>query len=903
MRLRSAAVAALTLVACAVPVHTGTAHALADPAQQAITDPAQHVNPFVGTKPGGPDFGHGGGAGNTFPGAVAPFGMLQWSPDTVTHQHGGYHYDDNRIRGFSLTHLSGPGCSDFGTVPFMPSLGTTPAAYSTFAHADEQSSPGYYSVRFGNGIRTELTANQRSGVARFTYPAGQRASLTVDAARAFNAASGSITVGTDSLSGYTDSGGFCGTGNRYRLHFHVTFDQPFATTATIANGQVTPDGRVVEGSSTGSAPVSPKTAGTQHAPAPSATTQDVRPFAASAFVSFNATTVTARVGISFVSLDNAKANLSAETGTRSFDEVRTAARAAWNGWLGRIDVTGGTSTQLRTLYTSLYHSLLHPNVFSDVNGQYTGFDRVTHTTTRTQYANFSGWDVYRSQIALVALLGPAEAADIARSAVNQAAQGGYFDRWTVANGGTGVMNGDPMAIIVSTAHAFGGTDFDTADALRRMVAGVNDIRQRPGWLQLNDYGYVPTGLGDVWGSAATTLEYTSADFAISQFAARLNDTGTAETFLRRAQNWRSLFNSGSKYLQPRNTDLTWPGFSPTQENEYVEGNAAQYTWMVPYNHRGLFDAMGGNAAVTSRLDTFFTELNAGPKKPYAYLGNEPTLNTPWAYAYAGAPHKTQDVVRRALTSIFPPTPEGLVGNDDLGEMSSWAVWAALGLYPQAPGRAELVLASPQFPTTTVKRGNGATITITAPNASDSVKYVQSLRVNGAASTKPWLPASFVASGGTLDFGLGATASTWGSAPADAPPSFDVGPVPARSGAVVGLAGKCADGEPAGPTDGAPVRLWDCNSSAAQQWTLASDGTVRALGRCLDVSGSARVDGAKVQLWTCNGTAAQQWWPKGSTLVNSPSGKCLDVPNSTTANGTQLQIHGCNGTGAQQWRLP
>ncbi|GAB2978973.1 lectin [Saccharothrix stipae] len=895
MRLRSAAVAALTFVALAVPLQTGTAHA--------ITDPAQHVNPFVGTKPGGPDFGHGGGAGNTFPGAVAPFGMLQWSPDTVTHQHGGYHHDDNRIRGFSLTHLSGPGCSDFGTVPFMPSLGTTPASHSTFTHAAEQASPGYYSVRFDNGIRTELTANQRSGVARFTYPAGQRASLTVDAGRAFNAASGSITIGTDSLSGFTDSGGFCGTGNRYRLHFHVTFDQPFASTATIADGRVTPGGRAVEGSSRGGVAPAPKTAQTQQLPTPSATTEDVQPFAASAFVSFNATTVTARVGISFVSLDNARANLAAETGTRSFDEVRTAARAAWNGWLGRIDVTGGTATQLRTLYTALYHSLLHPNVFSDVNGQYAGFDRQTHTTTRTQYANFSGWDVYRSQIALIALLGPREAADIAQSAVNQAAQGGYFDRWTVANGGTGVMNGDPMAIIVATAHAFGGTDFDTADALRRMVSGVNDIRQRPGWLQYNDYGYVPTGLGDVWGSAATTLEYTSADFAISQFAARLDDAATAENFLRRAQNWRNLFHSGGKYLQPRNTNLTWPGFSPTQENEYVEGNAAQYTWMVPYNHRGLFDAMGGNTAVTARLDTFFTELNAGPKKPYAYLGNEPTLNTPWAYAYAGAPHKTQDVVRRALTSLFPPTPEGLVGNDDLGEMSSWAVWAALGLYPQAPGRAELVLASPQFPTTTVRRGNGATITITAPNASDTVKYVQSLRVNGATSGRPWLPASFTAQGGTLDFTLGATPSTWGTAAADAPPSFDVGPTPARTGPVGGLAGKCLDGDPGPNADGAVVRLWDCNGSAAQQWTVASDGTLRALGRCLDVNGSARVNGTKVQLWTCNGTGAQQWWPKGTTLVNPPSGKCLDVPNSTTANGVQLQVHDCNGTGAQVWRLP
>ncbi|WP_309117286.1 lectin [Saccharothrix sp.] len=921
MRLHSAAVAFLTLAALALPPTTATADPATArpsatatptpaatpggaPSPTAIADPAQHVNPFVGTKPGGPDFGHGGGAGNTFPGAVAPFGMLQWSPDTVTHQHGGYHYDDNRIRGFSLTHLSGPGCSDFGNVPFMPALGTTPASHSTFSHINEQAAPGYYAVTFDNGIRTELTADQRSGIARFTYPTGQRASLSVDAARAFNAASGSITVGTNTLSGYTDSGGFCGTRNRYRLHFHVTFDHPFSTTAVVQGDTVDPTRRTIEGTSRTTIPPAPKTPQSQHIPPSPPTTQDVQPFAAAAFVSFNATTVTARVGISFVSLDGAKANLAAETGTKSFDEVRTRSRAAWNGWLSRIDVTGGTTAQLGTLYTSLYHSLLHPNVFSDVDRRYTGFDGQVHTTATTQYANFSGWDVYRSQIALIALLAPREAADIAQSAVNQAAQGGYFDRWTVANGGTGVMNGDPMAVIVSTIHAFGGTSFDSAQALTRMVNGVNDIRQRPGWLQFNNYGYVPTGLPDVWGSAATTLEYTSADFAISQFAARLGDPATAENFLRRAQNWRNIFESGAKYLKPRNTDLSWPPFSPTQENEYVEGNAAQYTWMVPYNHRGLFDAMGGNANVVSRLDTFFTELNAGPKKPYAYLGNEPTLNTPWAYAYAGAPAKTQDVVRRALTSIFRPVPEGLVGNDDLGQMSSWAVWAALGMYPQTPGRAELVLASPQFPSARITRGNGPTITVTAPAASDSAKYVQSLRVNGVPSTKPWLPASLITDGGTVDFTLGTTPTSWGSAPADAPPSHDVGPYPPRSGAITGLASKCADADPSIAGNGAPVRLWDCNGTPAQQWTLASDGTVRALGRCLDVSGSGRSNGTKVQLWECNATGAQQWWPRpGGALVNPPSGKCLDVPNSNTANGVQLQIYDCNGTGAQQWRLP
>jgi predicted alpha-1,2-mannosidase len=903
----------IAAVATTLALATAPASGAPPTTRVVIDDPAQYVNPFTGTQPGGPDFGHGGGAGNTFPGADAPFGMLQWSPDTVTHQHGGYHYDDNRIYGFSLTHLSGPGCSDFGNVPFMPTVGASPVSYSTFSHGGESASPGYYSVAFGNGVRTELTATQRAGVARFTYPAGQRASLSVDAAKAFNAASGSITVGTNTLSGYTDGGGFCGAGNRYRLYFHVAFDRSFSSAGVVAkDGTVDTSRRTISGSSAGRVPASPKTAAQQSGvDTRKAGDQGggVSAAAAAAFVSFDtsaSTTVTARVGISFVSLDGALANRDAEVGTRTFDQVRTGTRTSWNDMLSRIAVSGGTDNARRVLYTNLYHSLLHPNVFSDVDGRYTGFDRQVHTAVsgHGQYANFSGWDVYRSQMQLVALLAPAQAADIAQSAVNQAAQGGYFDRWTVANGGTGVMNGDPLPIIVSGMYAFGATGFDAAGALTRMVAGSKDGRERPGYAQYDAYGYVPVGTGGVWGSASTTLEYASADFAVSALAGRLGDTATQETFLRRSQNWRNLFESGSRYLQPRNTDATFPAFSPTQENEYVEGNAAHYTWLVPQNHRGLFDAMGGNTAVRSRLDTFFTELNAGPTKPYAYLGNEPTLNTPWAYAYAGAPYKTQDVVRRALTSVFNAGPNGYVGNDDLGQMSSWAVWAAIGLYPQVPGRAELVLASPQFPAITITRGTGAKIEITAPGASDSVKYVQSLSVNGAVSNRPWVPESFTRGGGTLAFTLGsAPNTTWGSAAADAPPSFDVGPNPARTGRLSGLAGKCADVDAAGTVNGTKIQLWDCNGSTAQQWTLASDGSVRALGKCMDVAGSGRANGTKIQLWDCNGTGAQQWWPRpNGSLVNPPSGRCLDVPNSTTTNGTQLQIWDCNGTGAQNWQV-
>ncbi|NUQ98571.1 MAG: glycoside hydrolase family 92 protein, partial [Streptomyces sp.] len=677
MRLHPVAAALTSAVLLASPLPAASAApATAEPAR-ATDDPAGYVNPFVGTAPGGTDFGHGGGAGNTFPGATAALGGIQWSPDTVTRQHGGYAYKDNRIRGFSLTHISGAGCSDYGNVPFMPLSGRPdpdPAArHATFSHTNEEASPGSYGVRFDNGIRTQISVTQRSGIARFTYPAGDArpAGLTVDAGRAFNKATGKISIGSRTLSGYTDSGGFCHSSNRYRLYFHVVFDRPFAHTE----------------------PLDGKTSG--------------------AYVSFAPGTrsVTARVGVSFVDAAAARRNVTVEQGKRSYDQLHRAARDRWNEWLGRIAVRGGTETQRRVFYTALYHALLHPSAFSDTDGRYRGMDGRVHRTRpgHVQYADFSGWDVYRSQGQLLALIAPHEASDIAQSILEQGRQAGYFDRWTVANGGTRVMVGDPLPAMAASIHAFGGTDFDARGLLRAAVAGRQDDRQRPGHQQYDTLGYIPAGTKGVWGSAATTLEYAIADAALAHLAGRLGDTKTQALLTRAAGNWRNLFNPVSGYIQPRNADGSWPSFSPTQHGEYVEGNAAQYTWLVPHDLPGLFTAMGGTAAATARLDTFFTQLNAGADKPYAYLGNEPSFNIPWAYDYAGRPDRTEDIVRRALTTLFTDRPDGLVGNDDLGEMSSWAVWACLGMYPQVPGRAQLALAGPLFPAATVHRGNGVTL--------------------------------------------------------------------------------------------------------------------------------------------------------------------------------------------------
>lgn len=646
-------------------------------------DLAQYVNPFVGTAAGGPDFGHGGGAGNTFPGASAPLGGVQWSPDTVTYQHGGYAYGDDRIRGFSLAHISGAGCAAYGNVPFMPTQDAEPPAYATFSHANEQAAPGSYHVTFDNGISTELTATQRSGIARFTYPAtdDRPAALSIDAGRAFNAATGEVDIGTRTLSGYSDSGRFCKAANRYRLHFHATFDQPFAHAAH-------PDGR------------------------PGA-----------ALVSFapGVRTVTVRVGVSFVDVEGARRNVLTEQEARPYDTVRQAVRDDWNRWLSRIEVVGGTDTRRRVFYTALYHALLHPSVFSDTDGRYTGMDGLVHRTRpgHVQYADFSGWDVYRCQVQLLALLAPREASDIAQSVLNQGLQAGYFDRWTLANGGSGVMVGDPLPAIASTVYAFGATDFDARALLTAALAGRQDDRQRPGHQQYDTLGYVPAGTQGVWGSVSTTLEYAVADYALAQLAHRLGDRDAYDTLLRASGNWRNLFNPDTGYLQPRAADGTWPPFSPAQTKEYVEGNAAQYTWLVPQDLPGLFAAMGGNAAATARLDTFFTHLNAGAGQPYAYLGNEPSFGTPWAYAYAGHPDRAGDTVRSALSTLFSDRPDGLVGNDDLGAMSSWAVWASLGLYPEVPGTARLVRTGPVFPAATVRRADGTSLTVTAAGPSAS----------------------------------------------------------------------------------------------------------------------------------------------------------------------------------------
>jgi predicted alpha-1,2-mannosidase len=767
---------------------------------QERSSPTDAVDPLIGSANGG----------NTFPGPMLPFGMLQWSPETTAGKHnrtaapGGYAYDHPRVRGFSLTHLSGTGCAGAsGDIPLMPvtvPIDLSPAAdaddhryASDFRHADETAQAGFYRVKLANGATVALSAGSRSGLGHFDFPAGKPANLlirTSDSEVGSSAAQVVVDPATRTVSGSVTSGNFCGYLARadqrsyYTLYFVAHFDQPFRAGGSWQDARVQ--------------------AGATHASG--GTGYGAKGFFAigkgsGAWLDFGraGAQVGVRVGISYVSLANARANLEAEipAGT-TLAQVHQRAHAAWDKELGRITIDGGTPAQRTVFYSALYHVLMHPNLYSDSNGEYRGFDQKTHRLEHgqaAQYANFSGWDIYRSHLQLVTWLDARRGSDIAQSLYNQASQnGGEWDRWTHNSGGTHVMSGDPAVPAVADIVAFGGHDFDLRGAYASLAraattvsahdlsddgCNVECVGERPSldqWLKLH---YIAS-TSHAWGGAGETLEDATADFALAELAGRVGDKPGRARWLTRAGYWRNLFNphatAHAGYIQNRNADGSWPAFTPATDEGFVEGSAAVYLWMVPFDVRGLFDTLGGTDAAAARLDAFFHDAHgqwaltrAGPL--HAELDNEPSIATPWLYDYAGQPWKTQAAVRHVVDTIWNTTPAGIPGNDDLGEMSSWYVWAALGLYPEIPGRAELLLGSPVFPRAVV-HGNGGDLVVEAPGASASVPFVQALTLDGQPLNRPWLAPALVEHGGQLHFTLGANPNTrWGVAPAAEPPSF------------------------------------------------------------------------------------------------------------------------------------
>ncbi|HET8564869.1 MAG TPA: GH92 family glycosyl hydrolase [Solirubrobacterales bacterium] len=755
---------------------------------------AGRVDVFAGTRPGPGTFG----GGHNFPGASLPFGMVQWSPDTTpaAPHSGGYDYRDSHVSGFSLTHLSGAGCALYGDFPFLPTtepLTGSPAAPGGgldgqfepgFSHAHESGRPGSYSVELnpvhGGAIGVSLTATTRTGMARFTFPRNPHASVLIDAggsAQPDDLAAVSVDAGRREISGTASSGLFCGQRPRYRVYFAAVFSRPFAAYGTWKEGGLEAGGTTAEDAS--NPPIDPQ-----------------RTAQAGAYATFDTQhnrVVAVRVGVSFVSVEGARANLVAESGDASFGAVAARASRRWNQALGRVRVSGGSRRHLDTFYTALYHALLAPRTFNDADGAYPGMDGAVHRVHgRTQYADLSGWDVYRTEIPLLALLVPKRAGDVARSLLADAAQSGCLPRWPYANGQSMTMVGDSADPMLAAAAAFGAR-FDRHAAMAAMVRGATETCRSPNgeyverqglpeYLQL---GYVPFDsdtnrrnanslFGDpdaVWGSAATTLEYAVDDYAIARLAVRAGEHATAGAFFARSRAWRRLFDPASGMIEPRYAAGGFPQpYDNLQGGGFVEGDSAQYTWMVPQDPRGLAAAMGGRGRAAQRLERFLRALNAGPggtHTDHALLGNEPTLHTPWLFDWLGQPYRTQKAVRRGL-SLYRPAPDGYPGNDDLGTLSAWYVFGALGLYPEVPGSDVLALASPLFRRAEVRLPHRRRAVI---SASGRGIYVQSLQRDGRPYARPWTTYRTLAKGADLSFELGRRPDRrWGAKVGQAPPA-------------------------------------------------------------------------------------------------------------------------------------
>jgi predicted alpha-1,2-mannosidase len=812
--IRSAGIAiaaALVSAALAAPVAHGAG--LAD-----------HVHLFAGTRPGPDTFG----GGHNFPGATVPFGMVQWSPDTTpadTNGRGSYDYRDSHIKGFSLTHLAGAGCSLYGDFPFLPTtepLSSSPAARGSsldgefqpgFSHANESARPGYYSVKLnpvdGAAIGTELTATTRTGMARFTFPRNSHSSVLINAggsAQPDDFAAVQVEPAHNEIDGTASSGLFCGQRPRYRVYIAAVFNRPFQAFGTWEGNKAS------TGSSAASASQAPA--------ANPATTAD-----AGAFATFDTSrnpVVVARVGLSFVSVEDARANLAAEDPGLGFGAVAKRAEGDWNKSLGRIQVSGGPQRLLDTFYTALYHVFLAPRTFSDVGGAYAGMDGLVHRARgRVQYADFSGWDTYRTQIQLLSLLAPRRASEMIRSLLADAAQSGCLPRWPYANGQSMTMVGDSADPLIASAAAFGATEFGRREALVAMLKGADEpcrsangeYLERQGLAGYLKLGFVPYDLDtnvrnansiygspdDVWGSAATSLEYGVDDFAIAQFAARaLHDRATYGRFMQRSGNWRKLFDPAGGMIEPRYENGAFPAnYDNLNGGGFVEGDSAQYTWMVPQDPSGLFRQMGGTVKASERLGLFLRRLNGGngaTHTEHALLGDEPTLHAPWLGDWTRHPYLTQSAVRRGLR-LYDTAPDGYPGNDDLGTLSSWYVFAALGLYPEVPGVGLLAVGSPLFGRASIAlpHHRRATVSTSAyafrrprhkgkhgkpPKARrvalspSAAPYIRSLRLNGRAYGKPWTTYCALARGADLSFQLGPHPNRgWGASTRALPPSF------------------------------------------------------------------------------------------------------------------------------------
>jgi predicted alpha-1,2-mannosidase len=745
--------------------------------------PADYVNPFIGTD----DMGH------TFPGATAPFGLVQLSPETDTIQYSydgaynpavyrycaGYQYKDSTIVGFSHTHFSGTGHSDLGDVLLMPTTGplrlnpgtaNAPGSgyRSRFSHEREEAHPGYYAVTLDDyRIRAELTASERVGFHRYTFSdagaAGAHIVLDLTAG-IYNYAGkvvwSSVRVESDTVvTGFRQTSGWA---RDRRVYFAIAFSKPIASYGLVNDEKLIYRGFWRRWNENENFPERAGRAVKAHFD----------------FQTRPGETILVKVALSGVSTRNALENMRAEIPDWNFDAAREAVRAKWNAELSRIAVSAD-DVRLVNFYTSLYHCFLSPTVFSDVNGEYRGLDGNVHRADGfTNYTVFSLWDTYRALHPLFTIVQRERTGDVVASMLAHYEQSVHrllpiWSHWANENW---CMIGYHAVSVIADAYLKGIGGYDADRAYEAVVASAkHDSYDGVG--AYRRLGFVPED--EVGNSASKTLEYAYDDWTIYRFASARGDARTASEFRARAASWRNLFDPATRFIRARNADGSWKTpFDPlaTSGQGYIEGNAWNYSLYVPHDAKGFMELLGGADSLVAWLDTLF-EMRP-PDESFAHTeditragiiggyvhGNQPSHHVPYLYCYAGRSWKTQERVHQIVNAMYRNAPDGLGGNDDCGQMSAWYVFACLGFYPVCPGSGEYVIGSPCVDRAEIRLENGKTFSIEARNLSAKNVYVQSITLNGRRHDASFITHDRIARGGTLVFEMGPDPAS-GAAPA------------------------------------------------------------------------------------------------------------------------------------------
>lgn len=734
---------------------------------EAQKQPVSYVNTYIGT----------GSEGNTYPGAQAPFGMISISPSSVYEDYdspfarSGYKYSLTEIRGFGMTHFSGVGCHAMQDLLFMPVPGNLPispvnsrnAYKSNFSHQDETCSPGRYTVKLKEyNIDVDFSVTQRSGIGKITFGDGQTPNIVFEPTNSANGISaGKLNIDSKQrrITGCITTGGFCWRDPSlmpYTVYFVAEFDQPLSAYGVWKSDQKFPSRDTISGTNI------------------------------AAYLTFakDIKQIHLKTAISFVSVENAITNLKTEIPQWNVDKIYQTTLASWNKYLNKIIVQGGTEDQKSIFYTAIYHNLLQPNVYDDVNDEYIGFDFKMHHihAGHHKYVNFSMWDTYRTTAQLQAIIAPDASSDMVQSLLLDAQQGGAFPNWSMNNQEYGVMNGYSAFPLIANMYAFGARNFNlqaVKDMMKKVSIDYFGCQGRAGWQNLEIYkklGYVPidqNGFG-----VSMTEEFGIDDYSIAKICMAAGDNAAAKYHFIRSQNVFNLFNATSGYIQGKNSNGVFvKQVNDTTTKGFNEGNAIQYLWSVPQNTSKLIRKAGGKRKVEIRLDKFMSHIETGwaPDKPYFWIGNEPCFGAAYVYNYLQTPWKTQYQTHRMANNYYKNSIDGLPGDDDVGAMSALYVFCAIGMYPYLPAEGGFTISGPVFKQIIINLDKQKQIIIKAQDADISRPFIHHLSKNGKCITSLWLDWAELKKGAVLTFDMSNTPNKkWGSALKDIPPSHNVG---------------------------------------------------------------------------------------------------------------------------------